>query len=404
MRIPSVVSHLVLALLCLVLGLLIGRSQSDERPLVHGEEAGEQLVAILQTPEPDVRIDALSTFFAQLHPSNRDLVHEIYERRVYDVDATAKVLFAAWWARFDPAGALEGRVGMRWGGDDPWTGTVFREWTRRDPETALEAFLMLPSHPAPRKLEAARSVIQGWFDHPDTDPSELLVIFSQLSEVRPRGELVIVWIQRMLETRGTDYSIEYAESIPEEPEDALRVKRELMARLAGMIVTSDRDKAVAYAERNKESEAGSKIPYYMVTRWAAFEGPEAISWAMPLRSAISHKVVERGWRAFYRNHPAEARAWIETQPFTLELEPAFTLYAIGVARDDYRKARQLAEKIETPRRRLQVRKAVARAWFVDDPVGAEAWMAEVELPEEVVQSVRKLEPGNEAGRLEAAEG
>ena len=387
MRIPPIVSHVGLAVVFCAVGILIGRAQSDQLSIVHGEEVEVRLVAILKMPEPLVRARALSTFFSQLNASNVELVEEVYKQRLRDVDEVAKVLFAAWWARFDPAGAFNGRPDSHWGGNDAWVRAVIREWTRRDPAGALAAVEMIPAYPEARKLEANRSLIKGWFDHTETDPDELIVIFKQVGEIRPFGELIMIWVDRMVETRGVDYAIDYAESIPDD-KSSMRVKRELMARLAGQVVTMDPDRAVAFAERNMDSEAGSKMAFYMVGRWARRDGPAAMEWALPLVSKTSHKVVERVWRSFHKSDPDAALAFMEQQPFSPSLEPAYTLYLLNVAHQDYRQALALSDQLQDPRRRLHVWQAIGRIWIVEDPAGAEAWMAEIKLPPDALELIR----------------
>ena len=114
-------------------------------------------------------------------------------------------------------------------------------------------------------------VIDGWFDHADTDPDELLVLFDGLRDLGHINDLIRLWIRRMVETRGVDYSFEYAESMPEDPTTSLRVKREFMGRLAALVVTIDLEQAMVFAEKNMTTEAGTRMAYYLVGAWARFE-------------------------------------------------------------------------------------------------------------------------------------
>ena len=387
MKLSRIASHAGVAVVCLAVGILIGRSQSDQRPMVHGEEVGERLAMILRMPEPDVRARALSSFFAQVNPSNLETVEEVYKRALHEVDEVAEVFLAAWWARFDPAGAMGGRIPPSWGGNDLWTRTVIREWVRKDPEGARAAVAMLPPQPEAAKLEAFRSLIMGWFEHPDTDPDALLMVFNQVGELRPRGELVLMWLNRMLAARGVDYATEYTESMPDNKQ-ILRIKREMLGRLAGIIVRTDPERAVAFAERNLDTEAGNKIAYYMVSRWARKDGPAAMQWALPLGGKTHHKVIERGWRSFQAADRDAAVAWIEAQPTSPELEPAYARYVSSVASTDYLRALELSEQIQDERRQRKVWQAIGRKWIAEDPVGAEAWMAQLDLPAETLKRIR----------------
>ena len=125
-------------------------------------------------------------------------------------------------------------------------------------------------------------VIDGWFDQADTDPDELLVLFDGLRDLGHINDLIRLWIRRMVETRGVDYSFEYAESMPEDPTTSLRVKRELMGRLAALVVTIDLEQAMVFAEKNMTTEAGTRVAYYLVGAWARFDGSAAIEWGHAL--------------------------------------------------------------------------------------------------------------------------
>jgi hypothetical protein len=246
---------------------------------------------------------------------------------------------------------------------------------------------MIPAQPEARKLDAFRSLIMGWFEHPDTDPDALLMIFGQVGGMRPQGELILMWLNRMLAARGVDYAIEYTESMSEDKQ-TLQLKREMLGRLAGIIVRTDPERAVAFAEQNLDTEAGSKIPYYMVSRWARKDGPAAIQWALPLQSKTQHKVIERGWRSFQAADRDAAFAWMEAQPMSPELEPAYAKYVSSLASTDYLRALELSEKIQSERRQRNVWQAIGRKWIAEDPVGAEAWLAQLDLPAEVLKRIR----------------
>jgi hypothetical protein len=171
----------------------------------------------------------------------------------------------------------------------------------------------------------------------------------------------------MVETRGADYALEYVAGIPED-EESMRVKREMMGRVAGVVATQDPEAAIAFATRYADTEAGTKLAYYLVSDWARRDGPAAIEWATTLRSRTAHKVVERAWRNFLSRDPDAAVAWMEGQPKTSALEPAYALYLQRLAREDDARALELSADLEDPRRRLQVWQAVGRRWIVREGV------------------------------------
>ncbi len=398
MNFSRVAVNLGIAVLALGVGIGIGRSQSGDVKMLQGEGVEEHLVSILHLQEPLVRARALTDFFSQQNPTHLEIIEAVYTQERPQVDEVAEVLFAAWWARFDPAGAFGGRIPPNWGGDDPWSRTVMLEWVRKDPQTALAAALALPPKPESVKLESLRSVIKGWFDHPQTDPNDLLAIIDQVTEVRPRGELVILWVSRMIETRGVDYAIDYAESMPEDPYE-LRTKRELMGRLAAQLIPVNSERAVEFTERNAGTPAGNKTATYMINRWAHDDGPAAFVWALATDVPQKHKVVERAWRAFLIGDREAALSWMSMQSYSKPLEPAYSLYLMNLAKKDHQRALELSTQIEDPSSLIQVWQSVGRSWIAKDPIGAEAWMMGLDLPPEVVRNIRARKPDPIRGRI-----
>lgn len=388
MKPSSIASLLVVALVALAIGHWSGRLAGDERlPEVAGDTAEDQLVAILRTPDTGLRMRQLFRFFEGADPAEADALREVLVREHHDVDQIAKVLFAEWWAGFDPEAAMGNRLHENWGGDDAWSRVVIREWARRDPQAALARTLQVPRNPETVRFEAYRALVQGWFDRSDTDPDDLLSLFDDLSLVRPRGELIRIWVTLMLRTRGVDYSIAYAEAMPEEGDD-LGVKQQLLGRLASMLVDVDFDKALAFANRNVVTKAGNKLGWYFVSAWAPIDGPAAVAWALQIpESRISFKIVERAFVKFQASDLEAAHAWIEAQPLTPELEPAYAVYVARVAAEDHQRARELAKNLASERFQYRAIQAIGRNWLDDDRAAAEAWVRGQDLPAELVERI-----------------
>lgn len=399
MNFPRVAVSLGIAVLALGLGIAIGRSQSGDVKMVQGEDVEKHLISILEIPEPLVRTRALTDFFSVQNPSHLETIEAVYTAERAQADKVAEVLFAAWWARFDPAGAFGGRIPPNWGGEDPWIRTVMREWVRKDPQTALAAALEVPSQPESVKLESLRAIVKGWFDHPQSDPDELLPIIDQVKGVRPRGELLIIWVNRMIETRGVDYAMDYAESMPEEPA-ALRIKRELMGRLAAQLIPVDPKLAAAFTERNAGTPAGNKTATYMINRWAHDDGPAAFEWALATDVKGKHNIVERAWRAFLIGDREAALSWMSQQSYSKEIEPAYSLYLMNLAKTDHQRALELSTQLQDRGSLLQVWQSIGRNWIAEDPIGAEAWMMGLDLPAETLRNIRARKPDILRGRID----
>ena len=386
---PSFIAFLlVITLVALAVGHWSGRiAGGDDIPEVTGDTAEARLVAILRTPDPGLRMRQLYEFFEQADPAQADELREVLVREHHDVDQIAKVIFAEWWAGFNPAAAVDNPLPQNWGGDDAWSRVVIREWARRDPQAALARALEVSGKPEAVQFETYRALIQGWFDRSDTDPDDLLPIFERFLLLRPRGELIKIWVNLMLRTRGIDYSIAYAEAIPEN-DKTLVVKQQLMGRLASLLVGEDFDKALAFANRNAVTKAGDKLGWYFVTAWAQIDGPAAVEWALQLpKTRISFKIVERAFVKFQATDRASAHAWMAAQPFSEKLEPAYAIYVSSVAKEDHQRARALAEKFVSQRHRYRAYQAIGRNWIDDDREAAEAWVRSLDLPDELVRRI-----------------
>ena len=282
---------------------------------------------------------------------------------------------------------MDNPLHQNWGGDDAWSRVVIRQWVRRDPQAALARALEVPSTPETVQFETYRALVQGWFDRSDTDPDDLLPIFDRLLLIRPRGELIRIWVSLMLRTRGLDYSIAYAEAMPEH-ENTLGVKQQLMGRLASMLVNENFDEALAFANRNVDTKAGNKLGWYFVSAWAPIDGPAAMAWALDVpESRISFKIVERAFVKFQAADRQAAHAWMAKQPFSEELEPAYAIYVSSVAQEDHQRALALAGKFVSPRHRYRAYQAIGRSWIDDDREAAEAWVRSLDLPDELVKRI-----------------
>lgn len=388
MKPSSIAFLLVITLVALAVGHWSGRIASEDViPQVPGDTAEARLVAILRTPDPGLRMRQLFEFFEAADSAQADELREVLVREHHDVDQIAKVVFAEWWARFDPAAAMNRPLQQNWGGDDAWSRVVIREWARRDPQAALARALEVPKEPETVQFETYRALIQGWFDRSDTDPDDLLPIFERFTLLRPRGELIKIWVNLMLRTRGIDYSIAYAEAMPES-DKTLVVKQQLMGRLASLLVGDDMEKALAFANRNAATKAGDKLGWYFVSAWAQIDGPAAVAWALQLpETRISFKIVERAFVKFQATDRASAHAWMEAQPFSVKLEPAYAIYVSSVAEEDHQRAIALAEKFVNQRHRYRAYQAIGRSWIDDDREAAEAWVRSLDLPDELVKRI-----------------
>ena len=130
--------------------------------------------------------------------------------------------------------------------------------------------------------------------------------------------------------------------------------------------------------------------------FAAFES-DAVRWiGEPARYDSS----ERAWRGFSIGNREDAAAWMEQQPYSRSLEPAYALYLMELARSDHARALELSAPMQDPSYRRNVLQAVGQNWMDKDPAAAEAWLEQADLPAELVRLVRGRSPQGQRGRID----
>ena len=107
----------------------------------------------------NARAHALADFFTDANPNDVEDLLKVMQGDREHVDELAEILFAAWWAGFDPQGALEGRMLANWAGRYPWIRTVVKEWGRREPEPARQAVAKMDENQVEPHQVAVNSLI-----------------------------------------------------------------------------------------------------------------------------------------------------------------------------------------------------------------------------------------------------
>lgn len=396
------------AILCLVsaclgfgLGLQLGEADRKPAP-AYGEDASARLTEILRLPDANERATALAAFFAHVaSPDDATALREVFDSERAHVDEMAEVLLVTWWAAFDPEAALDGRIPPHYGGRDHWVQAVVREWTRRDPQAGLRA--VVERVPKPVHQVGLRTLIETWFEHDDLDPAPLVELIEGLDDdVRARGEAIDLMLRAMLDARGSQATLAFAEALPEEN---LEQRREFIGRLAGRLSATDPDAAVALAERYGENDRYRGVVYrYLANQWGWADGAAAMEWAASLDPALSEQAgtVRRAWLTFARRDREKARAWMRAQEPSPGLEPAYARFVGNLARQDPEEALELMRNVESEVERNLILTNVGIHKMGTDPEAARAWMEAENLPQDVRDKI--IEKTTRRAHLQKAAG
>ncbi len=393
MKAGLVVSHLAIAMIAFLLGRFLfasPESASGER-----EQPADPVAAFIeavQLEETHARARALLDFFANADPAwatrLRAEVNQPNSRIM--LDEIGEALFAAWWAKSDPAAALANVVQPAWSNRNPWVREVMRAWVGVDPARAAEAADGLPPNPDRGKVEATRVLVDHWWDQPGTnDPTALLALVEKL-EVMPRAGAVQAIIAGLIERRGVEDTEKFIESIPVTDDPAVSLQSEFLARFGQALVDVDMEAAVRWAEKHGQGREGSGVLRHLAFSWGRKDGPTAMQWALNLpESPQRPSIILRVWLSFRETQPEQASEWLLAQEPTKALEPIFQRYVTGTASLDVKKALEIAGRMKDAAARERLLAAVGVGWMKTDPKAALEWLDSVELAPELEERVRQ---------------
>ena len=354
------------------------------------DDPAEALRKVLRLQDADDRAGALVAFFREASPEDAATLREVLGEDPHRVDELVEILFAGWWARFDPAAALEHPVHPPWPNRHPWLRTVVRAWTLQDPVAVAAAVNELPGHPTKGRVEAIRTLLDSWLERSDQDPAPLFGLLTTL-EVEPRGRAMERFLRGMIDTRGTEATASFVEALPEDAEAfGGSIRAELMGRLGAAMARDDVARARAWAAKHGEGRKGFGVLLHLAFYWGLSDGPSAMQWALELEpSEYKQRVIQRVFLSYQRSRREEAGDWLGAQEPTPDLRHLFTSYLNRLTGEDPARALELALGAQDSETRNQLLRVVGRSWLRSDPEAARAWMDGADLPAEVTEGILK---------------
>lgn len=304
------------------------------------------------------------------------------------------VLFAEWWARFDPEAALdwaravEKRTGL------PVTMRVYRTWARSDPYAALESAEQTRPARLPQRIQsgiwqdpAVHSIVVGW------NESELPGLVQWVLETPDdidRQGLMNHFARERVASRNAEEVWSWAASLPNGS------ARQMLPRIASALAARDPEAAVRLATPHIERGEFSALPTRIATRWVkrdpirAFEWLRSLPGGKPRQDAVLESA--RTWIGTDRaGFVAYAEAYVDA--FPKWLEPALELLGRVVAREGSpERGLAIVGRLGNERRRLYNSTLILRAWHAERPQEAEAWMDQHDVPADVRRRARSSTP------------
>ena len=127
---------------------------------------------------------------------------------------------------------------------------------------------------------------------------------------------------------------------------------------------------------------------HVVGRWAAREPAAALSWLAGLSPDKEHaEALSLAYGMWIQRNREDAMAWMAERGPQPALEPAWSMYAVEVGREDPLAAVALLREVQDSERRERELARVGVLWMRRDEAAALAWLEEADLDAELKQQI-----------------
>lgn len=410
------VGSLALSAVAFGIGHWIGTSQAPApAPIIRAklgvappsDAVGGGLYAVLIKPDPLERASELGRRLQALGPEALEAVREAYDAVLLDVGDVDLVLFAEWWARFDPAAAFGWARSSRIGWHPAVLFCVARAWAHQDPEAASRAIQQSVSDP--RLLGATVvGLVRGW-EESGRDGLDAYLARQPSAEVVQQA-LEAVARAKVLRD-GSEAAIAWAEALPAD-EPPVELKWRAYRSVAAAIVQVDPERAATWVARQAGGpNEGSGLFSSVGTGWAQRDGAAAMRWLSTLPAGgRRNTAVAEAFRTWLAREPEAASQWMRAVQLEPWLEPAVAVFAPHLRKDDPEEALSWAYRVSEPSQRERAITLIALSWLESAPEEAQAWLDRAELSEKArdriaqLQALRARYEAAEAGSPPAPEG
>lgn len=357
------------------------RGTSDDTAVHNRESLAPVTAAVtgaLSTPDSLARAAILASVLQGFGPDAVGQVRDAYEavpggaQNAGDVELA---LLIEWWSRHDPAGAFRW---LRTRGRRPNPAlmrALVRAWAARDPDAARAVAESV--RVARGNDELIVALVQGWFASGRDGVVEYL-------EQYPAGstrQIAIAGLVRTMALRnGLDATIRWAEALPDDA--PAKFKLQTFRRVGSVAAEIDPLRAAAWAETHLQGDFGEGLPRRVAVRWVRQDPEAAMAWlgSLPTERHIEY-AVEETYRTWLGRDRESAWAWIRNAEPAPYLEPAVSLYAVGISKEDPQEGLEWAARVLDEDRHDVTLEAIGRAWLNRDPERARAWIEQSDMSE-----------------------
>jgi hypothetical protein len=386
-------------------GFVIGRATAPRPPdpprvarsAPPSDPAGAAIHAALLTPDPLERAVALGQALAPRGAESLEAVREAFAGIVLGAQDFEIQLFVEWWARFDPPAAARWAAHHYLGRGPSVISTAARAWAREDPQAAHTWARFQVSQPGLHG-PARAGVIWGWDESGEPGLWEAVTGGPSLTE---QQVALSILVRRRILRDGADAAIRWANALPEdEPGDVRRLKINTYRRIGSQLAAIDPAAAKAWAEELGEGEYGDGFYRRVAVQLIHQDAPGTMSWLRSLPAGPRRDdAVGEAFRRWGSLREEAALAWISDRSDEDWLEPALLWQATLIGDEDPVAGIRVARGISDETERNRAVFGILRAWQGRDEAAAAAWMADQDLPPQMLRNLREFPQGRPPAKL-----
>ncbi len=383
-RKPRIESVLVI---CLSLWLGAACSQESTTPAESSAfgaplSNSASLQEILRHPDIFQRAEAVGAFFQEAGPGDLDGIRRTFQQAPLDRGDLEYALFGAWWARFDPVGALLYALNDIRMEQPRVVNEVLRTWAYIDPESLKSASGFEDST---AKLYGFRgemmdAIVVGWYESGQPGLADFIL---EQGDPEARQYGLKAWVRMKILHEGEEEALEWTQSLSYHAD----TKRLLLAAALATIAHQNPQLCIEWFHKAKEAgiDVNTLVPR-ITYAWGHHDPQAAIEWALTFpESSERLRAVQRVARKWRDQDATGMQEWVD-EAFDADDRPDPKLIGLlqyqslqGLVKEqDYRPdwegLLRRANDMKHENRGRTVMLWLLQRWSYVDPDAAGAWI------------------------------
>lgn len=406
----------IASLLVMCLGFWLGTACSLESAAPSGDvpfgaplPADASLEEILRHPDILQRAEAIGAFFQTADPEDLDEIQYALRLAPLDRGDVEYALFGAWWARFDPTGALAYALNDLRMEQPRVVNEVLRTWAYVDPEglKAASGFEESTAKLFGFRGEMMDAIVVGWYESGKPGLEEFIL---EQGDPQARQYGLQAWARMKILHEGEEEALEWTQTLNYHAD----TKRLLLAAALASIAHQNPQLCIEWFHKAKEAgiDVNTFVPR-ITYAWGHHDPQAAIEWALTFpESSERLRAVQRVARKWKDQDSAGMQAWIDAA-YDAEERPDPKLIGLlqyqslqGLVteqkyRPDWRGLLRRANDMKHENRGQTMTLWLLERWTYVDPEAAVAWLEE--NPDALNETLRarvSLLPDEEKKRID----